>query len=43
MTHNAPAIALYEACAFVREGTLKNHLKLNTGFVDQHMMAKQII
>jgi ribosomal protein S18 acetylase RimI-like enzyme len=43
MTHNAPAIALYEACGFVREGTLKNHLKLNTGFVDQHMMAKQLI
>ena len=40
ITHNGPAIALYESCGFVREGTLKNHLKLNTGLVDQHFMAK---
>jgi RimJ/RimL family protein N-acetyltransferase len=42
MTHNAPALALYESCGFVREGTLKHHLKLKAGFVDQHMMAKLI-
>jgi RimJ/RimL family protein N-acetyltransferase len=40
MVHNAPAIALYEACGFAREGTLANHLKINGRFVDQHFMAK---
>jgi ribosomal protein S18 acetylase RimI-like enzyme len=40
MTHNAPAIALYESRGFLREGTLVHHLKINNSLVDQHMMAK---
>ncbi len=40
MTHNAAAIALYQACGFEIEGTLRHHLKIDDQFIDQYFMAK---
>jgi len=40
MTHNAPAIALYQNLGFEIEGLLRQHLKIKGRFVDQYVMAK---
>lgn len=40
MTHNAPAIALYQSLGFEIEGTMRRHLKVKDRFVDQHIMSK---
>lgn len=42
MEHNSSAIALYSALGFVKEGTKRKAVRLRSGFVDEHIMAKLI-
>lgn len=40
MANNPRAIKLYEKCGFKMEGTKTDGVKLKSGFVDLHLMAK---
>lgn len=42
MVNNTKAIALYEKLGYKFEGTKINAVKLKSGFVDEHIMAKLI-
>lgn len=42
MVNNTRAISLYKRLGFDVEGTMKNSVCLDSGFVDEHIMAKQI-
>ena len=40
MTHNAPAIALYQKFGFQIEGTKRHSLKVDGIYVDEYVMAR---
>jgi ribosomal protein S18 acetylase RimI-like enzyme len=40
--HNEPAIRLYEAFGFVREGYRKDHFRRGRGYVDAILMAYDV-
>jgi len=42
MVNNRRAISLYEKSGYVIEGTKKNAVCLQSGYVDEHIMAKLI-
>ncbi len=42
MVSNKRAISLYESLGFTLEGTKKNAVSLQSGYVDEHIMAKLI-
>ena len=39
---NTRAISLYEACGFQLEGTLQNHVRISTGYVDELCMGLDV-
>jgi len=42
LSTNAAAIALYERLGFTREGVLRNEFIINSGYVDDILMAKPL-
>lgn len=42
MVNNLNAISLYKKLGYMREGTKLNSVRLKSGFVDEHIMAKLI-
>ena len=42
MTHNLPAIALYQKAGFRTEGTRRRSLYVDDAYVDEYWMAKLI-
>ncbi len=42
MTHNQNAIGLYEKMGFVREGEIRNSVRIDGAFVNEFLMAKII-